>query len=283
MILTGCGGGTQDSSNNTAAHLVESLPLSGLNRTGEIRTFVGDSLWEYINGGAELYHEYDFIEVVTADYVAGEEELVFDIYKFSTSDNAFGLYSMIRPHGERLDKFAAEAHASASDIRFVKGDLLVVIIAFGSSDETSDLLIQAAAELEATLPGTTDLPTTFASFPIENAVPATEKIVANSFLGRQALSEIYTREYVIAGDTVELVLSEDQSGNKYENWSNLAGIEPVDIDGSFSNLPEGARIFGLSDSYYGNVVVISTGGRLAGAIGYTHAQIETLATWFASL
>jgi hypothetical protein len=70
--------------------------------------FVGDSLWEYINGGAELYHTYEFVDVATAYYLQDSTEIVVDIYRFATPDDAYGMYTQLRPGGPGTMNYGIE-------------------------------------------------------------------------------------------------------------------------------------------------------------------------------
>ena len=85
ILIFGCGSNVKQDVSSSAALLPAKAERANLERVGEIRTFVGDSLWEYIDGGAEVYHLYDFIDVTTADYKSDQIDLVADIYHFDGS------------------------------------------------------------------------------------------------------------------------------------------------------------------------------------------------------
>ena len=98
LMIVSCG--SKKKAEDTSApqnFLPESSAKTNLKRISDVRTFVGQTLWEYIDGGAEIYYLYDFEIVATADYKADSVEIVVDIYKFDSPDNAYGLYSMLRP------------------------------------------------------------------------------------------------------------------------------------------------------------------------------------------
>lgn len=60
------------------------------------RTFNGESLYGYIDGGAELYIEYGFSEVWVAEieYLRGNYKT--EIYKMKGAEEAFGIFSVSR-------------------------------------------------------------------------------------------------------------------------------------------------------------------------------------------
>lgn len=63
---------------------------------GQVRFYVGDRLYHYINGGAEVYYEYGFIRVAVQEYMNGSQSMVVEIYEMETSAGAFGIYSLNR-------------------------------------------------------------------------------------------------------------------------------------------------------------------------------------------
>jgi len=58
------------------------------------RTFTGDGLYGFMDGGAEQYLEYGVSKLVTRDVVFKGEEYTIDIYDLPTPEDAFGIYSL---------------------------------------------------------------------------------------------------------------------------------------------------------------------------------------------
>jgi hypothetical protein len=57
-------------------------------------TFNGNSLWGYINGGADIYLEYGFDSVVVHDINFRGGRIRFDLYAMSDPKAAYGIYSV---------------------------------------------------------------------------------------------------------------------------------------------------------------------------------------------
>ena len=56
--------------------------------------YVGDDLYVFINGGAEIYHEYGFNKVVYNEYKdKNENSINVEIYEMKSPESAFGIYS----------------------------------------------------------------------------------------------------------------------------------------------------------------------------------------------
>ena len=71
--------------------------VTGWRQSGEIQTFIPKTLFEYINGGADLYLTYDFQELKVAEYSNEKKASVtIEVYRHKTPTHAFGIYSQER-------------------------------------------------------------------------------------------------------------------------------------------------------------------------------------------
>ncbi len=71
--------------------------VTGWKRSAEIQTFSPKTLFEYIDGAADLYLTYDFEELKVAEYQNEKKASVtVDVYFHKTPTNAFGIYSQER-------------------------------------------------------------------------------------------------------------------------------------------------------------------------------------------
>ena len=55
-----------------------------------------DSLYQQIDGGADIYLLYDFKSLLHQDFKSGAAELTVDIYEMGKTENAFGIYAAER-------------------------------------------------------------------------------------------------------------------------------------------------------------------------------------------
>ncbi|MGB6864744.1 MAG: DUF6599 family protein, partial [Candidatus Aminicenantaceae bacterium] len=96
-------------------------------------------LFFYINGGAEIYHEYGFERVIVQDYQnRNGRSASLEVYKMSSPDSAYGMYTfkssgkgqeLTVGHGCKLQDYY---------LNFWKGQYLVTITGFDSEKETID-------------------------------------------------------------------------------------------------------------------------------------------------
>lgn len=81
------------------AQLPENFPIIS---EGEIegteiirsRTFSGSALYGYMNGGAELYHEYGFSDAVITELSTGTGKYKVEVFRMKNPESAFGIFSV---------------------------------------------------------------------------------------------------------------------------------------------------------------------------------------------
>jgi hypothetical protein len=248
-------------------------------RAGEIETYVGDSLYEYINGGAELYHLYNFVEVSTAIYNYGDAEIVLDLYQFDNPEDAFGLYSMMRPDESAVVNLGVEGFSSGASLDFVKGEYMVRLTGYDESATTIEGVRKMAAEMDKAISGKTTLPEMFALFPRDQMVAASAKYYAEAFMGRSFLTNVYTQNHAIAADTFTLFVMPDEAGEKYLKWLQAASGDESK-NGLLNELSyDSGKAFGISSDYSGDILVGLKGGKLAGIINLTAGNREFFRNW----
>jgi hypothetical protein len=284
LLISGCGG-ESDSTADLAAvgFLPEKIDATGFERSSDVETYVGESLFEYINGGAEVYHQYGFVDVVTAYYTHDQTEIVADIYRFGDSDNAYGLFSSLRPLEPTVVGFGIEGFTSGTTVDFVKGSYLVRLVGFDDSPEMSAALLSMAREFDGLVLGKTTPPQMFALFPADGRMESTLKIQAESFLGQKALTDVYTIDYSADGETVTLFLTNDATGEKYAQWSERA-VKRKTTALTLRSFPyDESRVFMAEDSYYGQIIAGIKGEILCGIVGYDESRKDILISWLNSM
>ena len=277
-VLIGCSDEAETPATETTEVLL-SANLAGAERSSEPKVFEGESLYEHINGGAEQYHLYDFVEVTTAYYKRGDVEVSADVYEFSNADNAFGLYSSLRPEDAEHTSLGVEGFVSTGSTVFVKGPYMVKLTGFDESAATATLIDSLAAALDSKLPGTTDLPETFALFPGMFSVEHSEGIIAESYMGQSFLTDVYFQDFALDEDTLRLILTEDKSGAKFLQWSGALEIDSATI-GSLRSFPfDDNKLFAFDNKYYGKVVAGLRGGYLVGMVNFTDSHSDFFYAW----
>jgi len=99
------------------------------------------TLYDYMDGGAEVYLAFDFREVFVRKYAdAAENELVLDIYDMGSPAEAFGLFSC-----DRQDPEAGIGQGSEYGpglLRFWRGRYFVSITVSGNEDKAEKAVLE---------------------------------------------------------------------------------------------------------------------------------------------
>ncbi|MFQ6091298.1 MAG: DUF6599 family protein [bacterium] len=99
----------------------------------ETKIYPGQSLYDYIDGGAEVYFEYGFSTVELGYYRKGEREILVEVYRMSSPQAAAGVYSFFRnyaasslpkPYTGKLYEFYLECLNGSEYIKLVNYDSL---------------------------------------------------------------------------------------------------------------------------------------------------------------
>ncbi|PKK83926.1 MAG: hypothetical protein CVT49_05740 [candidate division Zixibacteria bacterium HGW-Zixibacteria-1] len=283
LIQLGCGGDTKDESTALQQYLPAQFTEAGFIRASEVRAFPGNSLWEYIDGQAELYYLYNFVDVATTIYKKDEMEFEIDIYHFGSPDDSYGLYSMIRNPADDIIGIGVEGFLSPGRLVFTKGEYLVKLTGFDETDESMTAIVGLGRIFEKELVGKTEKPAAFGLFPAEDFVAKTDRYYADSYLGQKFLTRIYSREYIKEGDSLTLFITADEMGDKYAKWLELAdriGRKAA----SPNSLPFDQNFtFVYEDPFYGQVIVGLKSQKLVGIVNFSDKMKDYLTLWLESL
>ncbi|UCE20234.1 MAG: hypothetical protein JSV84_07835 [Gemmatimonadota bacterium] len=101
----------------------------------ERKTYPGQTLYDYINGGADVYYEYGFSTVDVGYYSKSEREILVEVYTMSSPQAAAGIYSFFRrydapslpePYTGKLYDFHVECLNGSQYIKLINYDSLGV-------------------------------------------------------------------------------------------------------------------------------------------------------------
>jgi len=115
---------------------------------GPPRIFEQDKLYDFINGGAEVYYEYGFSRAGTLEYELGEDVVTVGVFEMSGPEAALGIFSHERdPDGAELGIGDAGSYSFGQFV-FHRAAYYVKINYFGESDEVPVLKEFGAAVSE---------------------------------------------------------------------------------------------------------------------------------------
>jgi hypothetical protein len=224
-------------------------------------TYTPETLFEYIDGGADAFLQFDFVELISATFVDSKKsELTVDIYRHRNPARAFGIYSQERPPGRPKMPGTLEGIASPDHLEFVVGANYVKLALPRGGDAASLPLF--AEKIAAKLPGARDVPMVLACFPERGKKPRAEKLTGRDFLGHAFLHDGAAVPYEIDGARFRLFAIAGQDAADVR--AMVAGFRAV------SKLPKadipGAGALTLKDPLNGEVTLAWDGRWLWGAV-----------------
>ena len=92
------------------------------------RIFTGSALYGFMNGGADLYYEYGFKELISREVIFKGEEFTVDVYTMETPLDAFGIYSINAFKCLRADSLGRFDCQSKYQLQAVDGNNYVSIV-----------------------------------------------------------------------------------------------------------------------------------------------------------
>ena len=236
--------------------------VRGWKPSGEIQTFSADDLYQYIDGGADLYLTYDFQDLEVLEYQNEKEATAtVEVYRHKTPYDAFGVYSQERPPTPELLAVGAQGYRGEDFLNFVTGAYYVKISTYKAGGEVREVLISFAKKVAENLGEKAELPSLLKSFPEEGKIRNSEKFVAKNFLGYSFLHTAFTVEYVVGAKKFQVFIIESEnkseSRNMIETYLRQNGKTVNDIvEGRFT----------LSDPHHGEVDFSWKGARVWGTI-----------------
>jgi hypothetical protein len=87
--MWGCSGGGGE----FKGFLPSSADVPGISKGGRPQVYKGMKLFDYMDGGAELYYEYGFVQVCVQRYQTPPGEVTVEIYQMDLPANAYGIYT----------------------------------------------------------------------------------------------------------------------------------------------------------------------------------------------
>ena len=102
--------------------------VAGWTRKDPPRTFVSTQLWEYMDGGADVYLDHGFRKVHTVEMTREKKDVLIDVFEFGSVDQAFGMYAQERPATPSPVAVGTEGYAQGNTLAFYHGMLLTYVL-----------------------------------------------------------------------------------------------------------------------------------------------------------
>ncbi|MFH0843342.1 MAG: DUF6599 family protein [Bacteroidota bacterium] len=112
------------------------------------RHFTGESLFGYMNGGAELYREYGITDAVITEFDLEGGHYKCEIFRMTGPDEAFGIYSVSKYRCLSSPPFSRYTCQNRYQLQICKGPYYISIINRSGTSADSIVLLKTGKILE---------------------------------------------------------------------------------------------------------------------------------------
>jgi hypothetical protein len=247
------------------------------------QTYTQKTLFEHINGQAELFSKYGFQKSVFAIYQNkkdSQDQIELDIYDMKNVVQAFGIFSRFR-NEDRPGGFGLDSYLDDHSAFFYKGKYFVM---FYNTESHYEMLKQFSTLISLKITDPSPPPQEIGYFPKNGLKSGSIQYFPEGLLGHQFLKRGFQGIYI------EKVEVEAKAGEKEyklflaifkdsEEAINALKVYRADLSKrgkvfSGSLIQAGTRALKGEDPYQGKVIVLQKGFYLLGAVGFEKEESE---------
>jgi len=118
--------------------------INGWKKFGPQRQFAGSALYNYINGGSEIFLEFGFEELVLQKYRKGEDELSIEVYRMKSPEAALGIYLMKCGKETPISEVSARNTGDRYQIMTVKGNYFILTNNYTAKESYLTVMVELA-------------------------------------------------------------------------------------------------------------------------------------------
>jgi hypothetical protein len=280
-LMVHCGGGK--------VNLSRSIPMNvaGWQAGEEDATHDRDTLYDYMNGGAEVFLAFDFREVFVRRYgLEGADDIVLDVYDMGSPAEAFGVFSCDREDPEV--GIGQGSEYGFGMLRFWQNRFFVTIMTAGEDDATDAAILDLGHSVADELGPDGETPAMLRLLPTDGLITDRTSyfhsninlnnryfIASENILGLEGDTECVFAEY--QGDGTEsvklLVVSYPDSARADTAFDSfIQGYMPEAGESGLAQMEDGGwTLAGVHDEYLSIVFDAPTEGsarQIKSAIGF---------------
>lgn len=232
--------------------------------------YTRDTLFDRINGEAELYFPYGFQVLASARYANRQNPQIAveaDVYKMGSLLDAFGMYANYRRADDAVVKIGAEGFLSSSQLLFYQDRYFVRLQASGTSSLKQDIFLACAQAVSQNLPRNAGKPGELEAFMIPAVVQRSERYIAKSLLGYAFFRRGLIAAAILEGEQVQVFVvpeeSRDAARKAFDQYRSYLNASGQDIQ--VTETPEGLSLAAV-DPLYRSVFVEQAGRYVIGAV-----------------
>ena len=206
--------------------------LKGFKKITNYPIYTSENLWDYIDGAADTYLAYGFIDLHVAEYKKGKNVIRLEIYRQSNNIMAFGIYSNERSSSFRFLNLGSQGYIADGAINFFKGNFYVKIRTYSKNENTLNSAQSLALRVADQLPGTAEMPSAISLFPRSGKKVNEETYINESVLGHKFLNKAFKANYERNNDKFSIFILEnsnpEETRKTIETYLSTTGTQGMD-------------------------------------------------------
>jgi hypothetical protein len=250
------------------------------------RTYTKKTLFNHIDGQAELFFKYGFQKSVFAIYQNGENsnnQIEIDLYDMGNTLHAFGVFSRFRAEGQGMG-VGLDSYLDDHSALFYKGKYFIMLYSAESNPST---LKQFAMTVSSKISDPSPPPREIGYFPKSGLKPGSIQYFSEGLLGYQFLKRGFIATYIDQAEVKDQVErnSEDRESHLFiaifkdsKEALNALKIYRGHLSqkgkvSSGSIIEFKARALKGEDPYQGKVIIVHRGSYLLGVTGFIKEEV----------
>jgi len=208
--------------------------LSGYKKVSNYPVYGPDKLWDFINGAADTYLAYGFVNLHVIEYKKGKIVIKLEIYRLSDNIMAFGIYSTERSPSFRFMNLGAQGYIADGAINFFKGNYYVKIRTYSKIEKVLQSAESLALKVSNMLEGDSKMPAVLSQFPETGKKINEETYINESVLGHKFLNKAYKGAYQIGSDNFSIYIMQNSNSEEVKKTVNAyitsTGMDPIESE-----------------------------------------------------
>jgi hypothetical protein len=188
--------------------------LKGFKKTTNYPVYTPDNLWDFINGAADTYLAYGFVDLHVAEYKKGKNVIKLEIYRQNNNTMAFGIYSAERSPSFRFLNLGSQGYVTGYAINFFKGSFYVKIRTYSKNENTMNSAQSLALKVADQLTGGSEMPQAITLFPPAGKKLNEETYINENVLGHKFLSKAFKANYERDNDKFSIFILENSNSEE---------------------------------------------------------------------
>jgi len=237
--------------------------LSNWTKTEEPSNYFPETLFEFINGAAEIYLAYDFKELIVTQYSqeGSTASMAVEIYEMSNETNAFGIYGAERFPDNNFVSIGIQGYVEEGMLNYLIGKYYVKLMCFEGENHSEEYLDLFAKAIAGKTQGQTTFPTQLDHFPKEGLVANSEKFILKNVMGYGFLHDGYLSNYKVGDFEFNCFIiqgrNEEDTQIMLDKYLEAKKSQPIE---------KTASMVSIKDRYYDLIFLSRVGNHICGVM-----------------